>query len=289
MRKLKLQQKNYKTEREKYQLMLSIDYEVIIAEDDSVRLLSQIVEEMDLRELYKAYSSQGRKPGNDPKNQFKILLYAYMNGIYSSRKIEMSYKRDINFMWLLEGEAAPDHTTINRFRKERLGEIIEKLFYEFVRILHEMGEVRYENTFFDGTKIETNANRYTFVWKKAIEKNETKMHTKVKELAEELNKIYFTEFIVTEKSVDENMYEMIKFIEKKMTEEKIETVKGSGKRKSNEQKLLETLKTYRERQSEYDLKKDILDGRNSYSKTDESATFMRMKDEIGRASCRERV
>jgi len=61
-----------------------------------------------------------------------------MNGIYSSRKIEISCKRDVNFMWLLEGESAPDHTTISRFRKERLGEVIEKLFYEFVKILHEI-------------------------------------------------------------------------------------------------------------------------------------------------------
>ena len=202
-----------------------------------------------------------------------------MNGIYSSRKIEISCKRDVNFMWLLEGESAPDHTTISRFGKERLGEVIEKLFYEFVKILHEIGEVRYENTFFDGTKIEANANRYTFVWKRAIEKNEMKMYQKVNELAEEINKLYFKGFYVAEETVDKDMYEMIKFLEEKMKEEKIEIAKGKGRRKSNEQKLLEKLKTYRERQTEYELKKDILDGRNSYSKTDESATFMRMKED----------
>jgi len=279
MTKLNLQQKDYKAGRENYQLKLPIDYEVIIPEDESVRLLSQIVEGMDLKELYKAYSSQGRNPANDPKNLLKVMLYAYMNERYSSRKIQTSCRRDINFMWLLEGEPAPDHTTISRFRKDRLGEIIESLFYQFIKTLHEVGEVKYENVFQDGSKIEANANRYTFVWKKAIEKNEAKMHLKAGEMAEEINKIYFTGFTVAKETADEDIYKMITFLEQKMKERNIETVQGSGKRKSNEQKLLEVLRTYRERQEGYDHSKDILDERNSYSKTDNDATFMRMKDD----------
>jgi transposase len=259
--------------------MLPINYEVIIPEDDSVRLLNLIVEGMDLKELYEAYSTQGRNPAADPKNLFKVMVYAYMDWTYSSRKIETSCKRDINFMWLLGGESSPDHTTINRFRKDRLGEIIESLFYQFVRILCELGEVTYENTFFDGTKLEANANRYTFVWKKAIEKNEMKMQLKVAGIAEEINKLYFTGFTVTKETIDSDLYGMMVFLERKMEEGNIAFVNGSGKRKSNEQKLLEALRSYRARQSSYDDSKDILDGRNSYSKTDNDATFMRMKDD----------
>ena len=88
----------------------------MIPEDDSVRLLSQILEELYYTKLNEAYSPQGRKPAVEPKILFKILVYAYMNDIYSSRKIERACKRDINFMWLLQGNPVPDHATIARFR-----------------------------------------------------------------------------------------------------------------------------------------------------------------------------
>jgi len=276
---INLQQKNYNTGIENFQLMLPINYEVIIPEDDSVRLLSQIVEGMDLKELYEAYSSDGRDPAVEPKNMFKIMIYAYMEGIYSTRKIESACERDVNFMWLLAGEQAPSYSTVSRFRTDRLGKIIESLFYQFVEILHEIGEVQYENVFVDGTKIEANANKYTFVWKKAVEKNEVKMHIKLSGIAEEMNKIYFTDFEVSKENIDYEMYRMVSFLEKKMYNENIKMVSGSGKRKSNEQKLLESLLSCMERQGKYDESKELFAGRNSYSKTDTDATFMRMKDD----------
>jgi transposase len=234
---------------------------------------------MDLTKLYKAYSSQGRNPATDPKTLFKVLVYAYMDKKYSTREIEEACKRDVNYMWLLSGESAPDHTTISRFRKERLGAIIEELFYQFVKQLCELGEVKYENVFLDGTKIEANANRYTFVWKKTVEKNEAKMHIKASGLAEEINKLYFTNFSVSEKTADKDMYDMITFLKNKMEETGIEEATGIGKRKSNEQKIMEELKKCRERQLHYESSKETFEGRNSYSKTDNDATFMRMKDD----------
>src|SRR5690554_6762954 len=149
-----------------------LNVEVLIPEDDSVRLLSHILEGLDYTKLYEAYSSKGRKPAVEPKTFFKILTYAYMNNIYSSRLIEQACRRDINFMWLLNGQAPPDHTTISRFRKHFLPQAIDHLFYQLVHVLHDCGEIAFENAFIDGTKIEANANRYTFVWKKAVLKNE---------------------------------------------------------------------------------------------------------------------
>jgi transposase len=279
MLKINLQQKDYKAEQRSYQLFLPINYEVIIPEDDSVRLLSQICEELDYTELYRAYSSEGRNPATKPKILFKVLTYAYMDFTYSSRKIESACRRDINYMWLLAGEPVPDHSTINRFRKDRLGESMEGLFYQLVQKLCEVGEVKYENVFQDGTKIEANANRYTFVWRKAVEKNEAKMLLKVQALAEEIVKIYHTEFTVSKETVNEDMAKMAEFLEKKKAEENVEFVHGSGKRKSNLQKLLEALYSYQERQKGYDENNKTFDGRNSYSKTDKDATFMRMKDD----------
>ena len=258
---------------------MPLNYEVIIPEDDSVRLLSQISKELDYTELYQAYSSEGRNPVTEPKILFQIMTYAYMEFTYSSRKIETACRRDINFMWLLAGEPIPDHTTINRFRKDRLGEAMEGLFYQLVQKLCEIGEVNYKNVFQDGTKIEANANRYTFVWKKAVEKNEAKMLLKVQALAEEIIKVYHTGFIVSKETVNEDMVKMAVFLENKKQDEKIEFVYGSGKRKSNLQKLLEALYSYQKRQIGYEESNEIFDGRNSYSKTDKDATFMRMKDD----------
>jgi transposase len=182
-------------------------------------------------------------------------------------------------MWLLEGEPAPSHSTVGRFRRDRLGDIVEGLFYQLVRTLCELGEVRYENVFVDGTKMEANANRYTFVWKKAVENQETKMHGRANLLAEEINRLYYTGFAVKPETADIDMFNMIIFLENKMSELGIPVVKGKGKRKSNEQKLLEALVEYRGRQLKYEESKEILGVRNSYSKTDNDATFMRMKDD----------
>jgi len=279
MTTIKIQQKNYNTGRGKYQLFLPLNYEVIIPENDGVRLLSQITEELDYTELYKAYSPDGRNPVTEPKIMFKIMTYAYMDFTYSSRKIESACRRDINYMWLLAGEPVPDHSTINRFRKDRLGAAMEGLFYQLVKKLCELGEVKYENVFQDGTKIEAAANRYTFVWKKAVEKNEAKMLLKVQALAEEILKAYLVEFTVNKETVNEDMAKMAAFLEEKKRKEGIKFVHGIGKRKSNVQKLLEALYSYQERQKGYDENNKTFNGRNSYSKTDKDATFMRMKDD----------
>ena len=152
--------KNYAQLLENYQLRLPIDLEIFIPDDDSVRLLSLMMEELDYKKLYEAYSPNGRNPAVPPKILFKILVYAYMNDIWSSRKIEIACKRDINFMWLLQGFKAPDHNTIARFRTGRLEPMLDDLFNQFIVKLYESNEFELKNLFIDGTKIEANANKY---------------------------------------------------------------------------------------------------------------------------------
>ena len=189
---LNKQQQNYTQFNRSYQLVIPLDCEMLIPEDDSVRLLSHIMEGLNYENLYRAYSSTGRKPAVEPKILFKVLTYAYSNNIYSSRKIEAACKRDINFMWLLEGNKAPDHSTIARFRKEYLADSVEDLFYQLVLYLNEIGEIGFENIFIDGTKIEANANRYTFVWRKSVYKNEAKMFEKIQLVVKEINEMNLT-------------------------------------------------------------------------------------------------
>ena len=260
-------------------MVLPLNIEMLIPEDDSVRLLSYILEGFNYTKLYKAYSSTGRKPAVDPKVMFKVLTYAYSNNIYSSRNIEAACKRDINFMWLLQGEAKPDHSTIARFRKDYLPVAIEDLFTQMVQYLHSIGEVKFENLFVDGTKIEANANRYTFVWKKVVNKNESKMFEKVKSCIEELNLAYQTNFNISKECIVDDIKKAIEYLEEKQKVIGVEFVYGTGKRKSQLQKFMEKLQEFKDRQEQYDIHNQLFEGRNSYSKTDTDATFMHMKDD----------
>ena len=112
-------QNNYTARETENQVLQPINIEAMIPSDDSVRLLNALMERMDYSKLYEAYSRIGRTETN-PKKLYKVMVYGYMNWLYSSRKIERACRRDINFMWLLGGEPTPDHNTIARFRSKYL-------------------------------------------------------------------------------------------------------------------------------------------------------------------------
>ena len=284
MQQTKLYSKNYTALESGNQLFLPLNLEVCIPKDDSVRLLSHLLEGLNYEKLYKAYSTKGRKPAVKPKTFVKILIYAYMNNIYTTRDIELACQRDINFMWLLNGDTPPDHSTIARFRKHFLSNAAEDLFYQLIKVLHNCGEIEFENLFVDGTKIEANANRYTFVWKKVVNKNEEKMYAKILSLIDELNQVYGTCFEVAKETLLHDLDVIRDFLEEKRLAEKIEFVHGTGKRKTQLQKFMEQLQNFRERQEMYIAHNALFEGRNSFSNTDTDATFMHMKDDHMRNS-----
>ena len=285
MQKNKTIPKNYTENSGVYQLVLPLNMEVLIPEDDSVRLLSHMTEELDYSNLSMAYSSKGRNPAVKPKTLFRVLVYAYMNDIYTSRKIEEACRRDINFMWLLQGQKVPDHNTIARFRKGRLSGIMEGLFNQMVVKLGELGEIKYENIFIDGTKIEAYANKYTFVWKKTTIKNELRMQEKARMFLATLNKEFDTNLPLSESPITvEIMQKAVDFLKEKQQTEKIEFVSGKGKRKTELQRATETMEEFLEKQKKYDHYNELFDGRNSFSKTDTDATFMHMKEDHMRNS-----
>jgi len=278
-------QKNYTNNCEVYQLVIPIETGILIPEDDSVRLLSQILEELYYTKLNEAYSSQGRNPVVEPKILFKILVYAYMNDIYSSRKIEKACKRDINFMWLLQGNQGPDHATIARFRSERLVDAVDDLFNQFIEKLKTYGEVEFKNIFIDGTKIEANANKYTFVWKKSTERFKAKLHEKIKKIVEEINFELDTEYIIPEPKAEViYLQDILDFLNENKESNNVEFVHGKGKRKTKVQRFIESISEAIERLNKYDNYSKIFDGRNSFSKTDQDATFMHMKEDHMRNS-----
>lgn len=268
-----------------YQLFLPINTEVFIPKDDSVRLLDEILDHLDYSQLNNSYSHLGRNPSITPKTLFKVLVYAYMNNIYSTRMIEKACRRDINFIWLLAGEKVPDHNNIARFRTGRLAPFVEDLFSQLVTFLADKGEISYKNLFIDGTKLEANANKYSFVWRKASEKNEVKLYENLKNLVFEISEKYQLQYEDFENQPTiKAIHRLIKILENQKDLMKIEFVYGKGKRKNPIQRYLEKLYEFKDRQGKYDSNNSIFDGRNSFSKTDKDATFMHMKDDHMRNS-----
>ncbi len=263
-----------------HQIGFPLQTPFIPSEDDSVRLLFEVTEGLDFSELYKTYSTLGRNPAIDPAILFKILIYGYMNKLYSSRDIEKACVRDINFIWLLQGQKAPDHNTIAKFRSKRLECCIDKLFNQLIVKLGQMEEIKYQNIFIDGTKIEANANKYTFVWKKATDKFESKLQENIKVTITNMkNDLGITINNLEGKVSVDYISNLVKQLIEIKEKNSVEFVYGKGKRKSKLQKYLETLEEFVEKQSKYDEYNSIFNGRNSFSKTDKDATFMHMKED----------
>ena len=121
-----------------HQIGFPISFENIIPDDDSVRMLYDVMEGLDYTELNNTYSTIGRNPAILPETMFAIIVYGYMEGIYSSRALAKACKRDINFKWLLQGQNPPTHNAIDRFRRERLAHCIENLFNQFIKKLRKL-------------------------------------------------------------------------------------------------------------------------------------------------------
>ena len=258
-----LHHKNYTELGETYQLVLPLCLEGLIPEDESVRLLSHELEELNYTLLYQAYSAKGRNPAVDPKTMFKILTYAYSQNIYSSRDIEKACRRDINFMWLLAGQKAPDHSTIARFRTGFLANACEDLFYQMVRRLADIGELSKETVFIDGTKLEACANKYTFVWRKSVGKWEEKMFSKIEAAVQMLNHEYMQSFGLFKENRTTELKRIVNWLKDFCQKNNVVFVYGRGKRKSVHQRYLELFQRFLDRQLLYDLHHSRFGNRNS--------------------------
>ena len=278
MRLNKIIQRDYTSFSLYYQIKLPLDLEISIPSDDPVRLVSAFVEEMDLSELYKTYG-RIRKNQTTPRQMLKLVIYAAMNRIYSSRDIRKACKRDINFMYLLEGMPAPDHATIARFISLHFSACAKVLLAQMSDLLYLLGEISGKTIFIDGTKIESAANKYTFVWKRAITKNQARLYTKLTSFVAECEELYGIRTVYHDQISIHTLKRLKKQLCRVKVQEGIVFVHGIGRRKTQLQKSLEQLDQYLEKLKEYTKKLYTLGDRNSYSKTDPDATFMRMKED----------
>jgi len=265
------------------QITLPFDIGIIIPHNDPVRTLHYITNLLDYTCLQNLYYKNGELKTYKPKLLFQLILLGYMNHIFSSRKIENACRKDITFMWLLQGQKAPDHNTINRFRQE-VGYVIDSLFSQFIEYLITVNEIKTDHVFIDGTKLESFANKYTFVWKKSTSKYDNKMMEKIELSIAQINKEYEMNFNYTEENQAALLDDILTTLLSLKEAKGVVFVYGKGKRKAPLQRDIELFEGYLERRIKYDHYYETLGKRNSFSKTDPDATFMHMKEDHMRNS-----
>ena len=246
----------------------------LIPSNDPVRVVNRIIEQIDLKSLYTEYSPLGSHAYH-PRLMLKMLVYAYLRNVYSSRRIEELARNDIRFLWL-NGMDCPDHNTINRFRSSRLKGALKEVFSTIVKFLAEEGLVSLEKTYTDGTKIESAANRYTFVWGKSIQ-------TRIGKIADQLNELWAYAESVTKQELQQEAPLLPEDISVEKVSEVVERIDQALQDvdcdKKVKQKIKRVKKAWPEQLNRYQQQEQVLDGRNSFSKTDPDATFMRMKED----------
>lgn len=254
-------------------MFLPPSLEELIPANHPGRTVDQIINQIDLSSVYRRYSENGSSSYH-PRMLLKVLVYGYLENCYSSRKLEKAMRENVVYMWL-SGMQRPDHHTINRFRSERLRDLIGDIFAQVVLLLHEEGLLDIKEVYTDGTKIEANANRYTFVWGKAIKKNKERISTQLKELWDYVGTVAMEELGSEEPDFVNPTPEKVSQTVKKINQ----ALEGKVVDKKVKQKLNYAKKNWPSKLEEYAHKEEIMGERNSYSKTDQDATFMRMKED----------
>ena len=250
-----------------------------IAENDPVRLINGIIDGLNLDDILKLYKESGRSPYH-PRMMLKVIIYAYMNNIYSCRRIEKLLRRDIHFIWLA-GYEKPDFITINRFRN-RVKKEINGIFTRIVLLLEEKGFITLDTEYVDGTKIEAKSNKYTFVWRKTVERNRAKLMEKISVLLEQIDDSIVQDQMDRDEPVEfsPSMLEgLVSELQTSIDKTAVPENKEQKAEKREKERQLRQLRAHRDKLREYDRHLEILGDRNSYSKTDHDATFMRMKED----------
>ncbi len=264
----------FKEYNPKQSLLLPPNLEELIQENHPVKTVSEIIDRINLEGLIKNYKGGGSSAYH-PRMLLKVLVYGYLCNIFSSRKLEAAIKENVHFMWLT-GMSRPDHNTINRFRCHRLKEELKIIFTQIVLLLEDAGHVSLQTAFVDGTKIEANANRYTFVWGKAIKKNKERIEQQLEELWN------YAQQVATEELKNTDPLEFEAVNKKKVTTV-LESISGALENKKIPSKIRQKIsyakKNWTDKLEKYAGQEQILAGRNSFSKTDPDATFMRMKED----------
>jgi transposase len=256
-------------------LLLPPSLEELIALNHPVRVVNEVINKINLQPLLALYAGGGCSSYH-PLMLLKIVVYGYMTNVYSSRRLEEAAKSNIHFMWLAAMNT-PDHNTINTFRSVKLQKPLKKIFTQVVELLAAEGLLSIKEIYTDGTKLEANANRYTFVWGNAIKTNKEKM-------AKQLESMWQYAQSVADKELQDTTPTDFTAIDSEKVKEVVAKIDAAIKdkpvTKTFKQKLNYVKKNYENNLGKYGEQQAIIGkNRSSYSKTDTDATFMRMKED----------
>ena len=261
-----------KSDNRKQNLLLPPSLDELVPDNHMVRVVDAVIDRLDISDILSTYRGGGNSAFN-PKMMLKVLVFAYLSNVYSSRRIEELLRRDIYFMWLA-GMKRPDFRTINYYRGKRLKEGFDAVFTQVVELLHEEGFVSLKVQYIDGTKIESVANKYTFVWRGSVEKYDAKLKAKTAALLRQIEQnhaIENQENPMSEELTAEEVVQRVERIKTKVDEENLS---------KEERKAIKQIETDAvPRMNRYKEQLATMGTRNSYSKTDHDATFMRMKED----------
>ena len=265
----------WKTNNQSQLSLLPPSYDDLVPSNHPVRLVNAILDRIDVSSIEKTYKGGGTSSYH-PRVLLKILVYAYLRNLYSSRKIEQALGENIHFMWL-SGNIQPDHNTIANFRSGKLKGKFKKIFNQVVLLLAQQRALNIKDIYVDGTKIEANANRYTFVWGKAITNSRERIKKQLKELWR------YVETVYADEEQCPNEPDNFDAIDPKAVAETIDKINkalaGKTIDKKVKQKLNYAKKNWPSNIAKYNKQQAQMGNRNSMSKTDSDATFMRMKDD----------
>jgi len=252
-----------------------LTFEELLPADHPVRIVDKVINAINVEPLLECYHIRGAS-NYHPILLLKVLVYGYVTNIYSSRKLAEACRERVPFMWL-SAMSKPDHNTINRFRGVRLKHALRSVFEQVVFFLAEEGLLSIEEVYTDGTKIEANANKNTFVWKKSIQYNIQKMQKQIDEMWDFAQSVANVEDILPEpptakKVSSESLQAAVDKLNKVLS--------GNEKAdKKTKAKLRYMTNNFPDNIKKYEHQQEILGERNSYSKSDTDATFMRLKED----------
>ena len=257
--------------------------ERMIAVDDPVYSFNEVLSHIDLKKYFVEEEHKTGRPMYDREKLLKVVLFAFMEEGYESlRKITKLCRTDIRFLWLLDETRAPSHMTIDNFINRELKGCIDDIFLEINQYIFKKETIDLRHIYIDGTKITANANRYSWVWKKSCETSRKKVFSLVSKVLEEMNGTGLEWQGVKLETREEYAIEYLEHILQeyaKLTNlEPEKVVRGLGLRKSLVLRLYDKLGEYGKRLKCYAKRIETCgEKRNSYSKTDNDATFMRVK------------
>ena len=252
----------------------------LIPEYHLVRVVNRVVDELEIEPLLAKYKGGGTSSYH-PRMMLKVIVYAYTQKIYSLRKIEKVLWENIGFMWISGGNR-PDFHTINNFRSDTLKEVVRKVFASLMEFLVEEGYVKMGNYFVDGTKVGANSNPHKVVWAKKTKRYKEKLQGQIEALLDEIERVNEKE---NEEYGEENLEELGEKSEvtaekvKKKVEELNQRLLEKPQDKALEKAVKKLEKEHLPRLQKYEEQERVLNGRNSYSKTDPDASSLRMKED----------